>query len=77
MEKKEYIHTVTRLGTITIPVPLREKYGITKGSKLKFIDTEDGIKLIPILTIKNMFGIDKEREEIVKELLEDIVEKEA
>jgi AbrB family looped-hinge helix DNA binding protein len=74
--KREYIHTVTKLGTITIPVPLRRKYGISKGSKLKIVDTDDGIKLIPIITIKNMFGVDKEKESIIKELLEDMLKDE-
>ncbi len=74
--KREYIHTVTKLGTITIPVPLRRKYGISKGSKLKIIDTDDGIKLIPIITIKNMFGVDKEKESIIKGLLEDMLKEE-
>lgn len=68
---KEYIHTVTRLGTITIPIPIRRKYGITTGSKLKFVDTEDGIKLIPMITMKSMFGIDKEKEELIKGLLDE------
>jgi AbrB family looped-hinge helix DNA binding protein len=75
-KSKEYIHTVTKLGTITIPVPIRKKYGITKGSKLKIVDTEDGIKLIPIVTIKNMFGVDKEKEDVIKELLEDMLKEE-
>ncbi|GIU70923.1 MAG: hypothetical protein KatS3mg003_1626 [Candidatus Nitrosocaldaceae archaeon] len=75
-KSKEYIHTVTKLGTITIPVPIRKKYGITKGSKLKFVDTEDGIKLIPIVTIKNMFGVDKEKEDVIKELLQDMLDEE-
>ena len=75
-KKKEYIHTVTKLGTVTIPVPIRRKYGITKGSKLKIIDTDDGIKLIPMITIKNMFGVDKEKEDVIKELLQDMLEDE-
>lgn len=74
-KKKEYIHTVTRLGTITIPIPIRRKYGITTGSRLKFVDTEEGIKLIPMITIKNMFGIDKGNEVIIKGLLDDVMEK--
>ncbi len=73
-KKREYIHTVTKLGTITIPVPIRRKYGITKGSKLKFVDTDEGIMLIPIVTIKNMFGVDKEKQDKIKELLEDMVD---
>ncbi len=75
-KKKEYIHTVTKLGTVTIPVPIRRKYGITKGSKLKIVDTDDGIKLIPMITIKNMFGVDKEKGDVIKELLQDMLEDE-
>lgn len=75
-KKKEYIHTVTKLGTVTIPVPMRRKYGITQGSKLKIVDTDDGIKLIPMITIRNMFGVDKEKEDVIKGLVHDMLEEE-
>ncbi|MEO9364838.1 MULTISPECIES: AbrB/MazE/SpoVT family DNA-binding domain-containing protein [Candidatus Nitrosocaldus] len=73
-EEREYIHTVTKLGTISIPIPLRRKYGITKGSKMKFIDGEDGIRLIPLVSLRGMFGIDKENRDVVMRMLKEILE---
>ncbi|MEM4339368.1 MAG: AbrB/MazE/SpoVT family DNA-binding domain-containing protein [Candidatus Nitrosocaldus sp.] len=72
--EREYIHTVTKLGTISIPVPLRRKYGITKGSKMKFIDGEDGIRLIPLVSLRNMFGIDEDNREVVMRILKEMLE---
>ena len=34
---------VDKLGRIVIPSALREKYGLTEGSAIEFIDTGDGI----------------------------------
>ncbi|MEM1951584.1 MAG: AbrB/MazE/SpoVT family DNA-binding domain-containing protein [Candidatus Nitrosocaldus sp.] len=72
--KREYIHTVTKLGTISIPIPLRRKYGITKGSKMKFIDDDDGIRLIPLVSLRGMFGIDKENRDVVMRMLKEILD---
>lgn len=72
--EREYIHTVTKLGTISIPIPLRRKYGITKGSKMKFIDGEDGIRLIPLVSLRGMFGIDKEKRDVVMRMLKEMLE---
>ncbi len=72
--EREYIHTVTKLGTISIPVPLRRKYGITKGSKMKFIDGDDGIRLIPLVSLRNMFGIDEDSKDVVMRILREMLE---
>jgi len=70
---KEYIHTVTRLGTVTIPIPIRRKYGIAKGSKVKFLDTDEGIQLVPLTSIKNLFGADKEKEGVIHGMIREIL----
>jgi bifunctional DNA-binding transcriptional regulator/antitoxin component of YhaV-PrlF toxin-antitoxin module len=69
----EYIHTVTRLGTVSIPVPLRRKYNITKGSKIKFVDSSDGIRLVPLVSLKNLFSAYKERGHVVNSLIREIL----
>jgi AbrB family looped-hinge helix DNA binding protein len=70
---KEYIHTVTRLGTVTIPISIRRKYGIAKGSKVMFVETDDVIQLVPLTSIKNLFGADKEREGIIQGMIREIL----
>jgi|LJSS01.1.fsa_nt_gb bifunctional DNA-binding transcriptional regulator/antitoxin component of YhaV-PrlF toxin-antitoxin module len=73
-KEREYIHTVTKLGTISIPIPLRRKYGITKGSKIKFVDSSEGIKLIPLVSLRNMFGIDRGNATIIRRILYEMIE---
>jgi bifunctional DNA-binding transcriptional regulator/antitoxin component of YhaV-PrlF toxin-antitoxin module len=71
----EYIHTVTRLGTVSIPIPLRRKYSIGKGTKVRFVDAADGIRLIPLISLKSLFGMDKEKagslHVIIREILDE------
>ncbi len=47
---------VTRKGQTTIPVKLRRKYNIEKGTKLQVIDTGDGIMFKRKLTTVDLFG---------------------
>jgi len=47
---------VTRKGQTTIPVKLRRKYKIEKGTKLQVIDTGDGIMFKRKLTTVDLFG---------------------
>ncbi|MCW4000905.1 MAG: AbrB/MazE/SpoVT family DNA-binding domain-containing protein [Candidatus Bathyarchaeota archaeon] len=48
--------TVTEKGQTTIPISLRKKYKIEKGTKLAVLDTEDGILLKPKKSIWDMIG---------------------
>ena len=34
---------IDKLGRIVIPIELREKYGLTEGTKIEFIDVGEGI----------------------------------
>jgi AbrB family looped-hinge helix DNA binding protein len=42
-----YIYTTSK-GQIIIPIELRKKYGIDKGTKIKVLDGGDRIVLVPI-----------------------------
>jgi len=72
-KSKEYIHTVTRLGTVTIPIPIRRKYGIAKGSKVMFVETDDVIQLVPLTSIKNLFGADSEKDSVIHGMIREIL----
>ena len=37
---------IDRLGRIVIPQELREKYGLTDGTKIDFLDTGEGVTVI-------------------------------
>lgn len=73
-KRNEYIHTVTRLGTVSIPIPLRRKYSIAKGTKVRFVDTADGIRLIPLISLKSLFGMDKEKASLVYAIIREILD---
>lgn len=45
---------VTTNGRITLPASLRKKYKLTPGIKIKFEITVDGIKIIPLVTTKEI-----------------------
>ena len=61
---------ITNRGMITIPRQLRQKYNLQKGQKLRIIDRNGEIVLIPLL------DLEKEREFFVsiEELMESIEE---
>lgn len=45
---------LTTNGRITIPAPLRKKYGLTPGRRVKFEITENGIEIIPLATAEEI-----------------------
>ena len=64
----------TEKGQVVIPVVLRRKYGIKKGTKIQFIEKEGQIILNPItpelfrLKLKKLRGIVKGGPSLLKEL---------
>jgi AbrB family looped-hinge helix DNA binding protein len=66
--------TVTSKSMINIPAKVRKKYGIKAGTKVLFAETELGIKLIPVPSISELFGIDRERKEALLEAIRELEE---
>jgi AbrB family looped-hinge helix DNA binding protein len=50
--------TVTRKGQVTIPAPLRKKYGIREGMKMEVLDAQAGFVLRPIPRMEDLAGVD-------------------
>lgn len=50
------ITTITSKGMITIPKKVREKLGLKKGMKIKFVETEKGFLIVPIKPFEQSFG---------------------
>ena len=65
-------HTVTEKGTVTIPAEIRRKHNLKKGSKVKFIETEQGALIVPVLSLADLRGIDKDRKEIVYKMIKEL-----
>ena len=67
-----YVAKVTSKRMVTIPAEIMRKYGIKEGMKIKFVERREGILMIPIPSLEDLWGIDREhaREmiEAVKEL---------
>ena len=36
---------------VSIPVRIREKYGIREGSKLEFVESDEGLLLVPVRSL--------------------------
>jgi len=67
-------YTITEKGTVSIPANIRNKYGLRKGAKVEFIDTEEGIVIVPITPMPALFGADKTRKKLVREMVREIHE---
>jgi len=65
-------YTITEKGTVSIPSSMRKKYGLQKGSKVEFMDTEEGILIVPVIPIENLFGADKSRKKLVYDMVREI-----
>ena len=70
-----FIVKVSRKGQVVIPAEIRRKYGIK--NKVVIRADEDGVKIVPVISLEEMFGIDGEvmkdiAKEIVKERLEEM-----
>jgi len=67
-------YTITEKGTVSIPSGIRNKYGLRKGAKVEFIDTQEGIVIVPVVPIQTLFGAEKSRNKLVKEMVHEIHE---
>jgi len=67
-------HTITSKGTVTVPVGIRKKYKLRRGSRVKFIETEEGIFLVPAIPLNELFAADREMKEKVYEMIRELQE---
>jgi AbrB family looped-hinge helix DNA binding protein len=74
MVKNDLSYTITEKGTVTIPAEIRRKYGLKKGSRVKFIETDGGILLVPIIPLEDLFGVDRDAKETVYRMVRELQE---
>jgi len=48
------VGTVTSKSMVTIPSRIRRKYGLRQGSKVEFVEIEEGIFLVPLKTLREL-----------------------
>lgn len=65
--------TVTVKGQVVIPSRIRRKYKIKQGTKINFVEKENGIMLIPITpeAIEKNFGFLGTKGKLLKALMEE------
>jgi len=47
---------------------------LKKGSRVKFIEIEGGILIVPIVPLKDLFGIDRDAKETVYQMIRELQE---
>ncbi len=67
-------YTITEKGTVTIPVEIRKKYMLRKGSRVEFIETDEGVLLVPAIPLEELFGADKDVKETVYQMIRELQE---
>ena len=55
------IATVTSKSMVTIPSRLRKKLGLRQGSKVEFVEVEDGLLVIPLKGLNELRGAGKDK----------------
>jgi len=72
--EKGMSYTITEKGTVTIPAEVRKKYGLKKGSRVKFVETDGGILLVPVIPLEELFGVDKNVKKTVHQMIKELQE---
>lgn len=54
------IGTIGRQSKLTIPSKIRKKYGLRFGGKIEFVETSEGIILVPLISLKELKLVAKE-----------------
>jgi len=68
-----YVVKVSKKGQIVIPVEVRRKFNI--GDKVVIIVDENSIRIIPLRSLEELFGVDGEAmREVAKEIVEERLE---
>ena len=67
-------YTITEKGTVTIPAEIRRKYRLKRGSRVKFIETDGGVLLVPAIRLEDLFGADKARKETAYQMIRELQE---
>jgi bifunctional DNA-binding transcriptional regulator/antitoxin component of YhaV-PrlF toxin-antitoxin module len=67
-----YIATVTSKSMVTIPSGIRKKYKIREGMKIKFVETEIGVLMIPLPKLEELRGIDRQHADGIIEAIKEL-----
>ena len=63
---------MTEKGTVTVPAEIRRKLGLGKGSQIDFVETDEGILIVPVIPFEELRGADRNRKKIVYQMIREI-----
>jgi len=70
--KLRKVGTVTRKSRVTIPAKIRSEYSFKKGSKVGFVETEGGVLLIPVRSLRELRGSLKSHEKVMRQAIREL-----
>lgn len=47
---------ITSKGQTTLPKPVRQALGVSPGDRVRYVILDDGIRILPLRSIKTLFG---------------------
>ncbi|MBI2183981.1 MAG: AbrB/MazE/SpoVT family DNA-binding domain-containing protein [Thaumarchaeota archaeon] len=66
------VATVTSKSMVTVPSKIRKKYGLRQGSKVEFVEVEEGLFLVPLKTLRELRGAAKEKSSLLVEAVREL-----
>jgi AbrB family looped-hinge helix DNA binding protein len=66
------VATVTSKSMVTIPSKIRRKYNLRQGSKVEFVEVEEGLFLVPLKTLRELRGAAKEKADALIEAVKEL-----
>jgi AbrB family looped-hinge helix DNA binding protein len=66
--------TVTSKSMINIPASIRKKYGFKEGDKVVFLETENGLTLIRVPPLKELYGSGRAHKDVLIRMVRELEE---
>ena len=66
------VSVVTGKGTVTIPKEIRERLHLKKGSRVEFVEADEGVLIVPVVPLEDLRGVDRDREEVVYRMIREL-----
>ena len=65
-------YAITEKGTVTIPAEIRKKHRLGKGTRVKFIETSEGILILPVVPLRDLYDADGDSKDSVYQMIREL-----
>jgi len=65
-------YTIMEKGAVTIPSEIRRRHGVETGSRVEFVETDEGVLIVPVVPLAELRGVDRDREEVVYRMIREL-----